>query len=881
MMKVNYLLSLIGLVGAIGFGLILCTASRPGASQTTPAAHPLVQNVRILPASLVNAVPVRPDDDRNAEAILTNAVDWETVVKFAGIDARSEKCVACHFGDGATKEHPGSYLQSHATDVFGCVLCHGGDGQAKRELEAHTSTLEFPFLKGNQVEANCGKCHLEPAVPGALYLSGGRFALHRYGCISCHELPVKTPAERYAPRLDYIGDKVSEAWLHQWLRDPTAYLPASKMPRVELTDLEREAITAFLMTLWDESRLQPIEGKGDPENGGRLFAEYECQSCHPLHGTGDAIGPELERVSEKVNRRWLLNYLKNPAALTPKTRMPNYLLSDQEILDLTDYLLANAPEQTPSLPVRGEKRESCPCGTTFSAENGKTRVSSFNSELQTLPTPAPLPRGDSDVRAESSPPLRTPNSDGIDSHQVNEGFRLYISKGCAQCHGVTKYIGVDVTAQLMLGDIEEAIDRIKAHRGVQIQVPKIDIPESDLELIKVALLALRRSSVHEKLVYRMESGAAENVSEFLADFWQTPAPLQGAPPEYYNETVSQLKPEKCGVCHQSQWQDWQTTRHAVAMGPGIQGQLIGENPDFVNNCLTCHAPLSEQTAYLSDADGEYTLNPRYDDALQASGLVCAACHVRGHQRYGPPFSEEATAASVFAEGHHGGAVVSPAYQDSAFCRPCHQFEEGSTSLNGKLLENTYNEWRESPHAQNGQTCQSCHMPGRRHTWKGVHDPDMVKNALELDVKLQARNNRIEAGIRLTNVGAGHHLPTYVTPAIYVTTRLLDAGGNPVPETEQIRAIQRRVVLTPGDSREVFDTRIPAGGAWLYDYQARRPENATTLEVQVDVHPDEFYNDFFRDYRTSRWEAQVEINKAFQITEESPYLLLTKRMPLEN
>ncbi len=61
---------------------------------------------------------------------------------------------------------------------------------------------------------------------------------------------------------------------------------------------------------------------------------------------------------------------------------------------------------------------------------------------------------------------------------------------------------------------------------------------------------------------------------------------------------------------------------------------------------------------------------------------------------------------------------------SDFCAVCHQFSPDQ-AINGKLLENTVEGWRQSPQAAAGQTCQSCHMPSRRHLWRGIHDPDMV------------------------------------------------------------------------------------------------------------------------------------------------------------
>ncbi len=581
------------------------------------------------------------------------------------------------------------------------------------------------------------------------------------------------------------------------------------------------AIIEFLLTLRNDALFQPIAGKGNAGNGGKLFTAEECQSCHAVQGVGDKIGPALDRVGEKVNRLWFMNYLRNPAKFHPNTKMPEYEFSDQAILDLTEYLL--------------------------------THVSDGVTVLEKFPDVSPNPT------------------------KAREGFKLYINKGCAQCHGITKYMKVNITEQIRKTEIHEVIERIQTHRGEGAKVPEIDIPASDLELMKSALLAIQQNDIYKDLAYNLAEGTLGNPNRFLESFWQFPITPQGEPPDYYNETVAKLSPESCGSCHIKQWEDWKTTRHAMAMGPGVWGGLIGAAPDFVESCSECHVPLSEQHEYLPASDGGYAENQQYDAQLQSHGITCAACHLRGHQRFGPSFSETAAAASIFGEGHHGGAVVSRAYQDSAFCKPCHQFEEGEASLNGKLLENTYNEWLQSPHAKNGETCQSCHMPGRQHRFRGIHDPEIVRKAVKLSVQMKNQRERIEAEIQLTNEGAGHHLPTYAAPAIFVTVRLLDSAGNPIPRTKQVRAIQRRVPSS--QDREIFDTRIPAGGTWIYDYKISRPERAETLELWIDVHPDHFYNGFFKAYRANR-AAQPYIDKALESIKQSPYLLLTKHIPLD-
>ena len=831
-----FILSFFKFIGLVAFGPVLPLSGQMLPQPAPEDVHPLVQAVRVLPAG------------RNAiEATPPQSDVWAHVIASAGIDPASEQCLNCHFTE-RTEEgpHPGKHLDRHDPATFGCILCHGGNGHSPDKREAHTSVEGFPFLEDRQIEAACGKCHLEPAVLDAPYLSGGRYVLNKFGCVTCHHLPVEIPARRYAPRLDFIGNKVTRAWLDQWLIDSTVYLPKSKMPRVEMTDLERAAIVELLSSLRLDEPLQPIEGIGDAEAGKRLFIESECQSCHTTPEVGHAVGPDLAKVDTKINRTWLMSYLKNPADLHPETKMPGYDFTNQQALDLTEYLLENANHESTG-------------NVSNQAIKGR-KVTKVEQPVE------------------------------IDVSEVADGFRLFISKGCAQCHGIGKYMGVDIANQLLNSDIQESIRKIQTHQGVQIEVPEIDMPESDVRLMTVAILALRRNEIHDFLSHRSEGGALGNPEQFLEEFWELPIPAQHTAPDYYNEAVSQLNPEACGVCHQQQLEDWKTSRHAIAMGPGVYGQLVEQKPATVLTCQKCHAPLTEQAEFLppgadeiNDPTGttgineEYIPNKNFNENLQTHGIVCAACHVRSHQRFGPPYSEHAAAASVFAEGHHGGAVVASAYQDSAFCKPCHQFEEDGFSLNGKLLENTYNEWLESPHAKEGKTCQSCHMPDSRHRWRGIHDPESVKNALKLDVDIKHLQEAIEAEIRLTNLGAGHHLPTYLTPAIFVTVQLLDTTESLIPNTEAIRVIQRRVPLSL--NKEIFDTRIPAGGTWAYTYKSSLPNNAKFLQVQLDVHPDHFYNDFFEVYKSKTSDAQAIIKHALEITEDSPYFLMSEQIPL--
>jgi len=234
-------------------------------------------------------------------------------------------------------------------------------------------------------------------------------------------------------------------------------------------------------------------------------------------------------------------------------------------------------------------------------------------------------------------------------------------------------------------------------------------------------------------------------------------------------------------------------------------------------------------------------------ALQRKGLVCAACHVRSHRRYGPPKRDGSLQNSRPASPlPHAGAIRTPAFERAEFCKGCHQFELDGFALNGKLLQNTYDEWRASPQAREGKTCQSCHMPDRRHLWRGIHDPEMVKQGITIRLALhKARlqvGEELQATLTLTNAGVGHLFPTYVTPKVVVQLELIDREGTPVKGSVQKERIGREVTLDL--ARELFDTRIPPGQTHTVRYARTVDRTGLRLRASVTVVPDDFYVRFF-------------------------------------
>lgn len=340
-------------------------------------------------------------------------------------------------------------------------------------------------------------------------------------------------------------------------------------------------------------------------------------------------------------------------------------------------------------------------------------------------------------------------------------------------------------------------------------------------------------------------------------------------------------PKECGTCHSTKYKEWSTSLHSRSVGPGLLAQLSPiESPGFATSCYRCHAPLLEQSEAVKEEDG-YGINPAFDKKLQTTGISCAACHLRESVVYGP---EGPSAIETTEAGHH--TEQKSFFSSAEFCAACHQLDAGY-ELNGRVLTNTYNEWKESRYADSGVTCQMCHMPSRRHLWQGIHYPEMVLSGLDIKANYnnKSKNKRVEALLTITNTGVGHMFPTYVTPSVTVTGFLLDQKGNIIEASRSTVTIGRRIALDL--SEELFDTRIAPDEKFEFAYSPPPALRAAELVFEVVVKPDEFYNRFFASIlngmekgRPEEQSSSVKMYKeAYRATLTSEYLLYRKAFQL--
>jgi mono/diheme cytochrome c family protein len=272
-----------------------------------------------------------------------------------------DRCMSCHVGinkrEGVSEEQPYArhprrevYLGNHPPERFGCVLCHEGQARATTSPKKAHGEVEYwldPMHKGKMAQSSCVKCHDrgEELVGGEEIWKGIKL-FEELGCYGCHSTEGFGEDENrmIGPDLTEIGSKVNPDWLVSWLMGPKKFRPATKMPDFRIEEEEdAKAIVSYL--LQNSKGLEPIAGGGRElesyiEKGLDLFESVGCLACHSdIEEEGMVHGPNLARIGEKVNYKYLVSWLLDPKALQPRTTMPDLRLNPAEARFLAAYLM--------------------------------------------------------------------------------------------------------------------------------------------------------------------------------------------------------------------------------------------------------------------------------------------------------------------------------------------------------------------------------------------------------------------------------------------------------------------------------------------------------------------------------------------------------------
>ena len=218
-------------------------------------------------------------------------------------------------------------------------------------------TLSMPFLilhGSHDLAAAASPEH--PVVPGfdriyavdnADAVEGGWLLLTELNCVSCHQAEGPAASQlkpKQAPILDAVGSRVEVEWLQKYLASPHSSKPGTTMPDLfagldEAT--KQHQITALTHFLAQTGSIADATGDSAAvTRGEQLFHTIGCVACHAPIREGVATPANsvpFGAIADKYSLNSLTAFMKNPLAVRPSGRMPNFKLDDKQARDIASF----------------------------------------------------------------------------------------------------------------------------------------------------------------------------------------------------------------------------------------------------------------------------------------------------------------------------------------------------------------------------------------------------------------------------------------------------------------------------------------------------------------------------------------------------------------
>ena len=371
----------------------------------------------------------------------------------------------------------------------------------------------------------------------------------------------------------------------------------------------------------------------------------------------------------------------------------------------------------------------------------------------------------------------------------------------------------------------------------------------------------------------------------------------------------------CSGCHKEQYRQWLVSLHALAHKEPIYDAYFmlasrQSGKKMETFCGPCHTPVG---VLRGELPFPHALNKPGDTkvgAVASEGLGCDFCHtVTGHTKVGnfgfimKPSDVKLGPLKDPKPLTHKARYASH-LRKAEYCGTCHQVTHPG---NGIKLETTYEEWKKGPYAAAGVVCQDCHMTAGlpegdgtaagiprppRHPGKaavmGPHRPHisrhyfvgpnviftpglgeegkkiralglaLLRKAATLEILApEVKDGRPALRVKVTNVGAGHGLPTGVTEIremwlevtakdsrgkVLLSSGFLDKQGNirkapdgstVIYRTEVHDAAGKDTTLFWNTVKKVTDRRIPPLASVVERYALKgKVRGLVTVKVRL-------------------------------------------------
>jgi cytochrome c553 len=260
-------------------------------------------------------------------------------------------CSNCHQAESVTGKKPAKPMaELNANAATSCVRS-SADSLPNYSLD----DTQQAALRAVLDRGRAGRSATEPKA-GAV-----SFRMRQLNCYACHERegrggvgPKRRPyfeiewhvdlgdEGRIPPPLTGVGRKLKASWLKKVLAGTGDVRPhmLARMP------VFPGAVVGSLPAGFpraDGLRTRP-EGEvfGDTKslaNAGRELLDTGCVQCHPVRGERlpGVVGIDLEGLASRVEAQWFHDFLRDPAALKNRTRMPTFFpngkSANQTLLD--------------------------------------------------------------------------------------------------------------------------------------------------------------------------------------------------------------------------------------------------------------------------------------------------------------------------------------------------------------------------------------------------------------------------------------------------------------------------------------------------------------------------------------------------------------------
>jgi hypothetical protein len=175
-------------------------------------------------------------------------------------------------------------------------------------------------------------------------------------CLTCHM--IRGVGGDFAPDLSLEGSRVKTEWLRDFLKNPDVIRPMLKqMPKFKLggemgmirgyfSDEEVNTIVNYIKTVLvssdipDDYEMNKKLEDVNAEDGRELFRKKGCLACHQIGNDGGAVGPALTNAGSRLRPGYIFTHLKDPQKMVPGAVEPNYNMSDEEVLEITKFLMS-------------------------------------------------------------------------------------------------------------------------------------------------------------------------------------------------------------------------------------------------------------------------------------------------------------------------------------------------------------------------------------------------------------------------------------------------------------------------------------------------------------------------------------------------------------